>query len=220
MHHLRFKDPIASQKAYLGGLPLLDDCKSWPTCPKTGQPQLLLLTLKPNFFFIPTIKSDECISVFVSYDYSKGGGNLALTRELAITSNDDTNKVKNGFARVILHKMASTPCPMPTNDYPILKEKSIELEKFSDDEAKEEVAEPGRGTEISKFVGIPGWLQDDITFGMKFGYLLQVNEIDISRISPAHEGIFREGVGYLFLNRNSKKLNSPCEVGYFFIQFT
>jgi hypothetical protein len=217
--HLAFQPSEAKEQSYFGGLPHLAEGTVWPLCPTTQQPQLHLLTLSPDFFFTPTLAEGYCLSVFVSFDYERPE-NIALPREFAISDSSQVTNASRGFCQVLLHKPGTAASPAPSEGYLPLPQCTISRSPFSAQEMKDEVATPGSGLDVSKFGGIPGWLQDDISLGPKYGYLLQVNEYDIRRISSRHEGVFRGGMGYLYLNRNAKKLTPPCEAGYFFIQFT
>jgi hypothetical protein len=218
--HLQLKPATDPSASFFGGLPFLADSGQWPLCPTTGQPQLHLFTLASDFFFTPTISAAHAVSVFVSFDFAQRGNNLSLSRELAINLPEQAGNAALGYAKVLLHEPGAIPCPAPSEVYLPLPVCAIERSPFLPQEIKEEVATPGRGLDVSKFGGIPGWLQDDISLGPKFGYLLQISEFDIRTVSPEHEGIFRDGMGYLLLNRNSRKLTPPCETGHFFIQFT
>jgi hypothetical protein len=220
VYHLGFQISTKETTTYLGGLPHLDTSTIWPLCPSTGQPQLHLMTLGPDFFFIPTINAGYSLSVFVSFDYEQRGNNIALPREFAINDTQQVNKVKQGFCQVLLHKTGLLPAAAPSPNYLPLPKCSIDKSPFSLQELKEETTIPGSGLDVSKFGGIPGWLQDDISLGPKFSYLLQVSEYDIRLLSPEHEGLFRGGLGYLYLNRNIRKLTETYEAGHFFVQFT
>ena len=218
--HLKLTPDSKPLSSFFGGLPHLADAAQWPTCPATGEPQLHLLTLGPDFFFTPTIGEGYALSVFVSFDFAPDSPHLSIPRELAINLPEQAANAGNGYSRVLLHQPGAAPTPAPSAAYRALPQCAIERPAFSAEEVKAEVATPGQGLDVSKFGGIPGWLQDDIFLGPKFGYLLQLSELDIRKVSPDHAGLFRDGLGYLFLNRNSRKLTPPAEAGHFFIQFS
>ncbi|MBO0933298.1 hypothetical protein [Fibrella aquatilis] len=178
------------------------------------------MTLGADFFYTPTIRQADSLSVFVSFDFGNKTNAIALSRQMAVNSQDQFGNTKAGYCRVVLHQAGNAPTPPPSADYVPLPLCQVKRSDFSAAEMADEVAEPGRGLDVSKFGGIPGWLQDDIFFQPRYDYALQLSEYDIRRLSPAHEGIFRGGMGYLYIDNNAKKLSTPAEGGYFFIQFT
>lgn len=213
--HLKFSN--SDSESYIGGEPLVSDISQIPMVPHTNEKQVLLLTLSYDFFKIPILKEDEVLSIFISC----GNDFINITRALAVNDNNQSTNLKGEkYATVLIHKKSS---PITDKNLRVLPKSFISTEPFTPTELKEETSLPGSGSEYSKLNGIPGWLQDNVFIEPKYQYWLQLNESDLVKISKEYENLFRDGIGYLFLNRNIKKMNitfEPLEAGIFFIQFT
>jgi hypothetical protein len=212
--HIKFNQ-YQGEGSYLGGKPNITNINWIPSMPDSKKKQKLLLTLQANFFKSQVLKEDELLSIFISNEKNS----INITRQLAVNDNTQSENFKNRYATVLIHKRGS----LLAEDIEIFPAASISITPFSADELKEETQTPGAGSEYSKLNGIPGWIQDNVFIEPKYQFWLQLNENDLNKFSNEYDDIFRQGMGYLFLNRNIKKMNiteEPQEAGIFFIQFS
>lgn len=223
MFRIKFNEVTESSKSHLGGGAYLPSVHDWPNCPISGKPLMPLMTIRPSFFPTEVFGSpDVGITVFISVSYKHGYfyGNSAW--RFAASDQKQFEPFKTGIpggSRVIVHHMGEEELFLPT-DFPYIHKHEMFLEKFTDEEFEEELSDPELGASLSKFAGRPAWLQDALNEEPKYLFNIQILEADIVKCSPAHEGIFNDGTGYLFLSKNLKKLPAMSEAGIFVVQFT
>jgi hypothetical protein len=212
--HIKF-DQFHGEGSRLGGKPNFTNINWIPSVPESSRKQKLLLTLQADFFKSQLLKKDELLSIFISNDKNS----INITRQLAVNDNAQAENFEKRYAKVLIHKRGS----ILEDDIEILPAASISTTPFSTHELKEETQTPGAGSEYSKLNGIPGWIQDNVFMEPKYQFWLQLNETDLNKFNSEYDDIFRQGIGYLFLNRNIKKMNitdEPQDAGIFFIQFS
>lgn len=201
-----------------GGVPFFNEAY-WPNCPKNNIEQVHLLTLYSNFFKANLISSNQRISVFISLKkHSLGGVIESLTNEYTVNNNQDLELLDNGFSRVIIYQIDDTIPEYNKGNLNIDRcyfEISKNIKKDLEDESLF-FEEFGMGKDISKTLSIPFFENDKIRLEPKFQFFMQILEEDID--NKLH--IFQHGIGYLYINRNIKKILNGNDVGLFFIQHT
>jgi hypothetical protein len=218
MLQIKFDIQSTDRFSHLGGGAWLPEDAEWPKDSQTGEGLLPLFTLAQDFFPTPTISNGMCVTAFIPCRSNSGSVTTPISRSFA--ANDQRQYQTNTLASVVLlHKIGSQERRSPANSL-YLPHCSMSTEPFSDALMQEENADEINGAEISKLFGRPAWLQDEVFPESKYEFCLQLLEADVARISPAHAGLFRDGTGYLFLDRNCKKYAEAREIGKFFVQFT
>ncbi len=214
--HFSDKDQGLGQ---LGGGAWISDLSLWPTDPETGALMLPLITLTPSFLGTPFIAQDMALSVFISVQRTPDGFKRSSLRHFTVHQQTELEALHAGYSRVLVHKKASQELiPEPLAD--LVGRRYIQLEEFDEADLAEELEDEYSGAAMSKVLGRPCWLQDAIHESPRYFFAAQIQELDIRRVSPEHDGLFANGMGYLFIDNRAKKLTDTAEAGYFFIQFT
>lgn len=252
MYHIDTIEIRQDEKvSQIGGHANIDQ-EYYPICPVTQKPMLLLMTLRKDIFDHGYASNNQlednnfCVSVFLSakihQEYGVGG---SMPSMYSINQLSECEKMKNGTAKVLLHKDTQVPASLP--DLPIeIPARKIVLTKMTEEERAADMPphrEWHEGTilQISKFnPNFEAWLQEPIifdkdiilnytakVFSPSFGprLLLQIEDYIISKESKIHSGLLgTDGMGYLYLPtvlRNwVKKYTKPIEIGNFFTQRT
>lgn len=207
---------------HVGGGAYLKDITLWPTNPKTGALLTPLITTTSMFY-----PGDRCVpegmalTVFIAAQrFEDGRYNAALQRRYTITQQEDLQaQISNGFARVILHEIAAEPL-VPSDAPSLLGQAFINFEKMTEDEWDEELGSEEGAAALSKSSGGPYWLQDPVYESNRYQFHLQLLEPDLIEVDPNYEGIFEDGIGYLFIDKRARRGQAGDEAGYFFIQYT
>jgi hypothetical protein len=214
INRLEFQEFISDNSLTLGGSPYIMESQIWPLIPGTSLKQTLLLTIFPAYFKIPLIPADCCISVFTSIDQNQNYG-----EQFACHQTNEITLLKKKYTSVILHKKSPQRLISDNKSFALPLKSIVEI-PFTSEEFKMDTIGLLKGSELSKTGGQPGWLQNFVAIGPQYVFELQINEYDLRKISPEFDGIFNDGIGYLFLTLNTKKIIPPKEAGLFFIQYT
>jgi len=208
---------------HVGGGAYLKNLELWPTNPKTGELMTPLVTTTERFYAgYGCVPPGMALTVFIAAQhYQSGGFNAALQRRYTVSQQSDLQEqITNGFARVILHDLAPAPL-VPGNAPLLLTQAFINFEAMTEDEFDEEIGGEFGGIELSKSSGSPSWLQDPVYEpSPRYMFHLQLLDADIAEINPDHEGVFAEGIGYVFIDHRARRGKEGDEAGYFFIQYT
>ncbi|QCI11122.1 hypothetical protein E6B08_06735 [Pseudomonas putida] len=205
----------------VGGGALLKDIALWPANPETGELLTPVLTLTERFQAATFIPPGMAITVFLAAERQSGGSfNRTLQRRYTVNQQSELKAaINSGFARVILHELADHS--LEPSDHPLLLNRAfIDFEDMSDDEEQEEHEDEDSGIDLSKSSGRPCWLQDPIYEPQRYMFMMQLLDADVAEASPQHEGLFAEGIGYLFVDLQARRGKEGDEAGFFFIQFT
>lgn len=204
----------------VGGGAFLEDIALWPRVPDTGQLMTPLMTLSERFLPEDFVPKGMAISVFIAVKERDGYFNESVQRRYTAHQQSELQEViERGYSRVILHTL-SKEALLPSSETMTLPSQFIHFRAMSEEELAEEVQEEDCGLELSKPQGRAGWLQDPIFPPEHHSLLMQLSEYDIAQWSPAHEGLFVDGIGYLYLDERVRQGQQGDEAGYFFIQFT
>jgi hypothetical protein len=219
---LELKDELINPVGYFGGFPWIENEDNWPICPQTGENMLHLMTILPSIMG-DSFSEDNCVSIFISFDVDVNKSpKKTLSDNYTFHESKDIDKLKSGFSKVIMTKKADKPLNSGKAKF-VLPFKNIEKRPYTDKEYEEEktlVEEANMGIDKSKFMGIPFFEQDIIDPSMRYFFLLQLNEWDIDVFAEEYKGIFQGGLGYVYLDRNIKKIQIGKDAGFFFIQHT
>ncbi|EQL43204.1 hypothetical protein M770_32775 (plasmid) [Pseudomonas aeruginosa VRFPA03] len=90
---------------------------------------------------------------------------------------------------------------------------------MTEEEFAEEHADEDSGLSISKQLGRAAWMQDPIYVPDRYLLLLQLTDYEISRWATEQEGIFLDGNGYIYLDKQARRKNQGDEAGFFFVQY-
>lgn len=203
----------------IGGGAWLNTIEQWPTDPDTGDLMLPVMMLTENALNIQYLPEGMALTVFVSIQRSKDSFKRSSLRNITINQKSEFDVLKKGYSKVLLHKRSSEEI-FPETAKDLINKKYIDLQEFDDSDDAEEAEDDINGASISKVLGRPHWLQDLIPETPRYYFLAQITDYDIRTISPQHEGIFGNGMGYIFADNRAKKLDDGADGGYFFIQFT
>lgn len=208
---------------HIGGGAYLTDLKLWPSNPKTGELLTPLVTTTDRFYAgYQCVPPGMALTVFIAaQQYQSGGFNAALQRRYTVHQQSELQEqIENGFARVILHDLAPEPI-VPSNPPLLLTQAFIDFEEMTEDEFDVEIGGEFGGIEMSKSSGTPSWLQDPVyELSPRYRFHLQLLDADIAGINPDHEGIFADGIGYVFIDHRARRGKEGDEAGYFYIQYT
>lgn len=204
---------------FFGGGVNLNSLESWPLIPGTNEPMIHLVTLTENFLPIKFIPEKMAVSVFISAQKTGGNFKCSTQRYYTVNQQSELEKIKDGYARVILHSSENTEVP-PPGETPFPQKIFINFEEMTAAEEAEELEDEDSGLEVSKPTGRPSWLQDPIYESSRHQFIMQILERDIVMQNPECEGLLANGVGYLYIDRQSRKGKENDEAGFFFIQFT
>ncbi|HAL66247.1 hypothetical protein ACSFEV_17370 [Pseudomonas fulva] len=205
----------------IGGAPLLKDLSLWPANPQTGGLMTPIMTLTEQFQPARFVPPGMAITVFLAVEQQQDGSfNRPLQRRYTVNQQSELQSVlSGGFARVILHELASHPLEPSTP--PLLLERAfIDFEEMTDEEHDEEHEDEDSGIGLSKPSGRPCWLQDPIYEPPRYMFMMQLVDADVAQASPPHGGLFGEGNGYLFVDMQARRGKEGDDAGFFFIQFT
>ena len=200
-----------------GNLDLNEDLH--PKIPDTNNYQTHLCTLLPDFFKnTGTLKDNQRISIFISLEkHQLGGVKESLTSRFTVNQPDDLLALNKGYSKAILYDVSDTENEKFSNCN--FQKKYFELIPNDNEYYEKEhlfFEENGMGLDISKQLEIPYFEQDPIYPSPKYQHYLQLLEEDIE--NDLH--IFQNGIGYIYLDKNIKRLKSGDEAGLFFIQNT
>lgn len=205
----------------IGGAALLKDLSLWPTNPETGMLMTPILTLSERFQPATFVPPGMAITVFLAVEQHQNGSfSRPLQRRYTVNQQAELQDViSSGFARVILHELASQPLE-PGNPPLLLERAFIDFEEMTDEEHDEEHQDEDSGIGLSKPSGRPCWLQDPIYEPARYMFMMQLVDADVAEASPQHAGLFGEGIGYLFVDMQARRGKQGDDAGFFFIQFT
>lgn len=204
------------KKSQVGGGAWLPESFDWPLS-SDGETMRPLLTINQDIFILPTIPEDMAVTVFSPVDL-KSTNTIKETRNCAINDEQQKNLAdQKGMVVYLHHREKKERLKNNVSSYP----KAMLLRRdLTDAELKEDLTDDINGIYISKVLGRPAWLQDEIFFPPSFEFCVQITEQDLIKNNKGYDGIFRGGSCYLFLRRNLKKLESGSIAGTCFIQFT
>ncbi|MBI6895325.1 hypothetical protein JET64_00735 [Pseudomonas putida] len=204
----------------IGGGARLKDASLWPRSPDTDEPMTPLLTLSDRFLPVTFIPPGMAITVFITACQQDGAFNRSTQRHYTVNQQSELDEKRaNRFARVILHELADQSIAPPAAAL-LLDRAYIQFEPFSDEEEEQELEDEDSGIDLSKPVGRPCWLQDPIYEPQRFLFLMQLLDSDVAAASRQHVGLFSDGIGYLYVDRQARRGKQGDEAGFFFIQFT
>lgn len=213
--------PPSDTQSQIGGGAWLENIENWPKIPGSENKMLPLLTLRQEDFF----PDRECllgmaITVFISSRTDTKGFSASVARKMCVSDNQSRDSVlRGGHSAVLLHRVGQKELT-PDIETPYIKKNGVKLLPFSKTEETDDLEDEINGIECSKKAGRPSWIQDEIYMDPKHYFFLQITEEDITSISLRHEGVFRGGIGYLFLKNGLNKLGDNAIAGEFFIQFS
>ncbi|SIT01196.1 hypothetical protein SAMN05421766_1078 [Zobellia uliginosa] len=191
----------------------------WPKSPDDNTFQTHLFTIFPNFFRNGSMAQNKRISVFISIQrHALGGVKDSISSKYTVNRTIDLAKLSEGYSKALIYDLNDSYIELSLSEI-TLDRKYFEI--LPDDNEyleKEHVffEENGMGMDISKQQSIPYFEQDIITPSRKYSFYLQLLEEDIEN----NLNIFQTGIGYFYVDRNIKKLQSGSEAGLFFIQNT
>ena len=191
----------------------------WPKIPLTENYQTHLCTLFPSFFRNGNMSENRNISIFISAEeHNLGGVKESISSKYTINQKGDLKLLSDGYSEALIYDTNEKSEDLSLSTIVIDRkyfEISIDNEEYME---KEHLffEENGMGLDISKLQSIPYFEQDIITPNPKYQFYLQLLEEDIDE----NFRIFQRGIGYFYLNRNIKRLNSGDNAGLFFIQNT
>lgn len=173
----------------------------WPTT-ADGAPMRPLLTLRQSLFLIPTLPTGHVVTVFAPHHEHRHRADLRACAQTQATRLPPVPRgvlheggdADNGL-RVILHPEA--PAWSAAGTWPALQ---LMRRAASHAEQGEEVADDIHGLAISKLFGRPHWLQDELCAHNSQHFVLQLVEHDLAQANAAYNGLWDDGVLYLFLN--------------------
>lgn len=203
----------------IGGGAWLNTTELWPTDPETGDLMLPVLTLTEHALNIQYLPEGMALTVFISVQRSGDSFKRSSLRNITINQKSEFDVLKKGYTKVLLHEKSNEEI-FPESAGELINKKYIDLQEFDEDDDAEEAEDDINGASISKVLGRPHWLQDLIPETPRYYFLAQITDYDIRKISPQHEGLFGDGMGYIFADNRAKKLDEGADGGYFFIQFT
>lgn len=204
------------ERSQVGGGAWLPENLDWPLT-SSGEPMHPLLTINQDIFIIPTIPENMAVTVFSPIN-PKGKDIIKTTRDCAINDNNQKDRDHRNGMLVYLHaKEKKEKFIKNSLTYP---KAVMQRRDFTKNEMSEDLIDDISGLYISKVLGRPSWLQDEIFFPPKFEFSLQITEDDLTKFNKEYDGIFRGGSCYLFLRKDIKKLKSGDISGICFIQFT
>ncbi|MGG6229991.1 hypothetical protein [Tenacibaculum sp. SDUM215027] len=213
------KEKTNNSIGYVGGGVSEMDENFWPKCPEKKTYQTHLFTVFPNFFRNGSIDKDKRISVFISVEkHPLGGVKEGISSRYTVNQRNDLNLLSQGYSKALIYDVSDNENELSLAEINLSK-KYFEIipddDKYMEEEHKF-FEEHGMGLDISKLQGIPYFEQDIITPPRKYSFCLQLLEEDIE----SDLNIFQSGIGYFYLDRNIKKLQSGDEAGLFFMQNT
>ncbi|MCT8165081.1 MULTISPECIES: hypothetical protein [Pseudomonas] len=202
----------------VGGSVRMDDPTLWPLAPDTQEPMTPLCTITENFLPAPVFPAGMAATVFITARKRDGYFNQSVIRRYTVHDEAELPNTHNGFARVLLHRLTDRELPAPTGTF-LLERRYIDFEPMTDEEFEEEHADEYAGLGISKQLGRASWMQDPIYLSSRYVLLLQLTDYDISRWAPTQEGIFLDGVGFVYLDKQARRKKQGDEAGLFFVQY-
>ncbi|WP_438712357.1 hypothetical protein ACSTS3_08265 [Aquimarina muelleri] len=213
------KDRTENSIGFIGGGINKISRNIWPKIPLTETYQTHLCTLFPNFFRNGSLPANRNISIFISIEeHALGGVKESISSKYTINQKDDLKLLSEGYSQVIIYDINDNKEDLNLSTI-VLDRKYFEISTNNESDMEKEhlfFEEHGMGMDISKLQSIPYFEQDIITPSPKHQFYLQLLEEDIE----TKFRIFQRGIGYFYLDRNIKKLNSGDNAGLFFIQNT
>lgn len=208
------KGSRSPKKSRLGG-GFSGELDSWPLSDK-GMKMTPLLTIRQDIFPTLIIPAGFCVTVFLPY----GGKSCSVTslRSCALNDQSQVKNFKGGAAKVILHRDLEQDAFLDYVSH--LPELCVKTREMGDDEKKEDLQDEINGAYISKVLGRPSWVQDEIFMPEKYFFAAQLTEFDLVKCEAEYEGVFSDGSGYVYLRHALHKLSHGDVVGEFFLQYT
>lgn len=211
MYRIHFSEKDIESSGYIGGNIYYDD-SSGIDFPSELIP---FLTLSPAFFPTEILQKDELMTIFLNKNLFFGDYKKSSLRDLTI--NDSSQENNRNAYKAVKYKKGETVFLKESQS--ILPQIYISLTDFTPTEIAIELEDDDCGAQLSKAFGRLGYLQDDVSFGMKFKFLFQLFETDLAKINLFYNGVFNDGAIYFFLDKNVKKLHLGEDVGKLFTQF-
>jgi len=205
----------------VGGGAWLTSLALWPVEKESGQHLLPLLTIRQELFVIPTLPEGMAITIFLPFSFGGKTFGSSAARRFAANDQSQFDELLSAAAgaTALLHQIGNAEVALPAG-VPTLPKYRVVREPMNGETINEETRDEDNGAEISKLFGRPAWLQDPVRLRPKFSFCLQILESDLREAHPLYDGIFRDGIGYFFINLNCKKMKTGSEAGKFFVQFT
>lgn len=173
------------------------------------------LVLDNDFFPSQPLLSDEILVVFICKELFFGNSKRQNLRFITINDSSQSNH-KEKFNVIKLRK---GEYPLFDKNTELLPVVYINKSEFNDQESAEDLEDDNLGAQFSKFLGRPGYLQDEIYLGPKFDFELQIFEDELSEIEPFYDGVLNDGALYVYSTKNIKKVKNGQTVGTIFSQF-
>lgn len=202
-----------SGSCFLGGEALID-VGLWPVSDE-GAPMVPLLTITNELFLIPTLNENQCVTVFAPL--RRDGVSISATRKMCVNDSSQLEEASRVGLKAVLHEKVSSNSSAAGH---VLPKIFIARRDATLMEQKEEIDGVGGAFFGSKLFGSPAWLQDPIDLPPKYAFTLQLSEQDLRASSPSYDGLFRDGLLYLFLRQGLKRGKVGENAGVAFIQFT
>ncbi|EPL3136716.1 hypothetical protein NOX69_003462 [Pseudomonas aeruginosa] len=203
----------------VGGSVCMDDPGMWPLAPDTQEPMTPLCTVTENFLPAKVFASGMAATVFITARKQRAGGfKHSVVNRYSLHEQAELPGIQNGYARFILHRLCEEELPAPPGTL-LLERRYIGFEPMTEEEFAEEHADEDSGLSISKQLGRAAWMQDPIYVPGRYLLLLQLTDYEISRWATEQEGIFLDGIGYIYLDKQARRKNQGDEAGFFFVQY-
>ncbi|MHB2082736.1 hypothetical protein [Pseudomonas asiatica] len=202
----------------VGGSVRMDDPALWPLAPDTQQPMTPLCTVTENFLPAKIFPPGMAATVFITAQKQGGGFNQSVVSRYSIHDQAELPGIDNGYARFILHRLCQEELPAPPETF-LLERRYIDFEPMTEEDFAKEHADEHSGLGISKQLGRAAWMQDPIYVSSRHLLLLQLTDYEISRWAPQQQGIFLDGIGYIYVDKQARRKKQGDEAGFFFVQY-
>ncbi|MCS3811310.1 hypothetical protein [Xanthomonas sp. 4461] len=216
----RYKINVTDQDGgfgQFGGGAWLNDRALWPCDPSTDQPMLPIVMLTDLFLPSPWLPEGMAVTVFAAIEWQGDRYSRAALRKFTIHQQGELDTIASVHSKVLLHRRAAQELAC---DAGMLPRYYVGLQSFDDHDHAEELGDADNGAGMSKQLGRPCWLQDAIAEHPRHYFLAQFVESQLRRTDAAYDGLFADGMGYLFAEHRANVLREGDTAGYFFIQFT
>lgn len=210
MYRIHFSEKDIESSGYIGGNIYYDESSGIDFSSEL----IPFLTLSPAFFPTDILQKDELMTIFLNKNLFFGDHKKSTLQDLVIKESSQENN--SNIYKAVKYKKGENI--FLKDDQSILPQIYISLTDFTATEMAIELEDYDCGAQLSKSFGRLGYLQADVSFGIKFKFLLQIFETDLVKIHPFYNGIFNDGAIYFFLNKNVKKLHFGEDVGKLFTQ--
>ncbi len=201
----------------IGGGAWLDDFSDWPLDLETKKAMIPLISFNNTFFPLQWFSPDQVVTIFIPQT-SNGSFSPNYYRSISCNLNNWALECNRLRTKVIVHKKGKDE--LFNNNVTHFPVGYLDLQEMNEVESKEELEDIWNGNDLSKRLGRAHWLQDPINLGARYHFVAQFNEIDLRRFDTDYDGIFNDGMGYVFFDHRLKKANNNSEAGFFFIQYT